>query len=137
MEFNPDDIFEARRDAESLLVDTCTIERPTGAEVIDPASHKVTRSAEPVYPIAGGSGRCRVKGARTQANPAGDGGYTFTVQGSEVHIPIDAGPAKKDDLVTMTGCPYRPDMVGTIFRVVQVERASTATIQRLRVEELT
>jgi len=56
------------------------------------------------------------------------------VQDSRVDFPVSAGPLAVDDVVTITASVLDPQLVGTVFRVVELFHKSMATAQRTRVE---
>ncbi len=129
--FTPDDILEARRDTEELMLDTCRIERQ-GASVTDPHSGVVTPSLTLVY-----QGRCKVQQTLAQSRAAEAGGAQFALQDTQVQVPVGVGPVQTDDLVTMLTSAYNPALAGNIYRVTELFEKSFQTAQRLRAEEMT
>jgi hypothetical protein len=119
------------------MTDRCKVERPTGPGTLDPATNKLTRNAELVYPLEGEDGRCEVKQAEGQATHPNSGEYRFTLQGSVVKLPIGAGPVKVNDVITMTHAEFNPALAGAVYRVVELSKQSAASAQRVRVEEVT
>jgi len=119
------------------MSDRCKVERPTGATVTDPDTGAVTRAVTLVYPVGAWDGRCEVKQSEGQANTPSSAGYRFTVQGSVVKLPVGAGPARVNDVITMLESEFDPSLPGTVYRVVEIAKASAASAQRLRVEEIT
>ena len=112
------------------MLDTCTVTRP-GEPVTDPDTGAVTPGMTDVY-----SGPCKVQQTLSQgANPEA-GGHAFTVQDSRVDFPVSAGPFLVDDVVTVTASVLDPQLVGRVFRVVELFHKSFATAQRTRVSEL-
>lgn len=120
-----------RAQAESLMIDTCTVTRP-GDPVTDPETGNVTPGSTPVY-----SGPCKVQQTISQASNPNAGGHAFTVQDSRVDFPVAAGPLMVDDVVTVTASVLDPQLAGSTYRVVELFHKSMATAQRTRVEQVT
>jgi len=117
-----------RAQAESLMLDTCTVSPVTD---VDESTGAPTLGA-PVY-----TGRCKVQASQAQeANPEA-GGATFTVQRYAVHVPVGAFVPVVDQVVTITAAALDAGLVGRKYRVVALLHKSLATSQRLTVEEVT
>ena len=123
-------VLAGRREAEALMVDACTVTRP-GGPVTDPDTGNVTPSMTPVY-----AGPCKVQQTISQASNPEAGGHAFTVQDSRVDFPVSAGPLLVDDVVTVTSSVLDPQLVGRVFRVIELFHKSFATAQRTRVSEM-
>lgn len=123
-----DAVLAGRREAEALMQDACTVQRP-GPAVTDPVTGNVAPSLTPVY-----TGRCKVQQTIAQSSSPTAGGHAFTIQDSRVDFPVSAGPLAVDDVVTVTASVLDPQLVGTVFRVVELFHKSMATAQRTRVE---
>lgn len=137
----PDEALAAGRvAAESLMVDSCIIDRP-GEPVTDPETGAVSPSYTLVYPILGweteDDGRCKVQQTLAQSSSPEAGGAVFTVQGARLDIPVGVGPVETGDRVRITGSLSSPALVGNVYRVVEIFEKSWQTAQRVRVEELT
>lgn len=126
-----DAVLAGRREAEALMLDSCTVTRP-GPVVTDPVTGAVTPSSTPVY-----AGPCKVQQTISQASSPSAGLHSFTVQDSRVDFPVAAGPLAVDDVVTITSAVLDPQLVGSVFRVVELFHKSMATAQRTRVEQIT
>lgn len=129
-----DDILRAlpvfRSEAESLMVDTCTITRP-GAPVTDPDTGEVTNPSTPVY-----TGKCKVQSKDSAtANPEA-GGAVFTVVSRQVHIPANAAEVLDGDVVTITASLLNSFTVGKQYRVAGFTPDSFDTAFRLPVKEI-
>lgn len=124
-------VLAGRRAAESLMQDTCTVERP-GEPVTDPETGEVTPSLTSVY-----TGPCKVQQTISQGSNPSAGSHAFTIQDSRVDFPVSAGPFAVDDVVTVTASALDPQLVGTVYRVAELFHKSFATAQRTRVEEVT
>ena len=134
-------VIAGRAEAELLMFDACTVDRP-GPPVTDPETGEVTPSMERIYPTpeqiaAGNPGKCKVQQTIAQSSNPTAGGHSFTVQNTRWDTPVSAGPFAVDDVVTMTGAVLDPQMVGRVYRVVELFHKSGATAQRVRVEEIT
>lgn len=122
--------LRGRLAAESLMLDACTVHRP-GAPVMNPDTGAVTASLTLVY-----TGKCKVQRTVSQASNPTAGGHSFTVQDSRVDFPVSAGPFAVSDVVTVTASTLDPQLVGRVFRVVELFHKSYATAQRTRVSEV-
>ena len=119
-----------RAEAELLMFDACTVDRP-GPPVTDPDTGAVTPALSRVY-----EGKCKVQQTIAQSSSPIAGGHSFTVQNTRWDTPVSAGPFAVDDVVTMTGAVLDPQMMGRVYRVVELFHKSGATAQRVRVEEV-
>lgn len=126
-----------REQAESMMFETCTVHRP-GAPVTDPNTGAVTPSMTLIYgPDSPEEGKCKVQQTIAQSSNPTAGGHSFTVQSTRWDTPVSAGPFLVDDVVTMTSGTLDPQLIGRVFRVVELFHKSMATAQRTRVEEVT
>lgn len=120
----------AQRAAERLMVDSCIIRYATGvttdAEGVDTPAY-----GDPVY-----AGKCRVqtKIARVQEPTAGE--HQFTLQRSELHVPVTAGPFNVNAVVEITASVVAPHLVGKVYRVAGVQPKTFESAQRLHIEEV-
>jgi hypothetical protein len=120
----------AQRAAERLMVDSCIIRNVTGfatnAEGVDTPTY-----ADPIY-----SGKCRVqtKIARVQEATAGE--HQFTLQRSELHLPVTAGPVKVNAVVEITASAVAPHLVGKVYRVAGTQPKTFESAQRVHIEEV-
>lgn len=123
-------VLEGRREAESLMLDTCTITRP-GDPVTDYNTGDVTNTSTPVY-----SGKCKVQSSNSStANPEA-GGHTFTVVSRQVHIPANAADVQDGDMVTITASRLNAFTVGKQYRVSGFTPDTFDTASRLPVKEI-
>ena len=125
-----DAVAEGRLQAELLMFDSCTVDRP-GPVVTDPDTGVVAPSLTRIY-----EGRCKVQQTIAQSSNPTAGGHSFTVQSTRWDTPVSAGPFAVNDVVTMTGAVLDPQLVGRVYRVVELFHKSGATAQRVRVEEV-
>lgn len=117
--------------AESLMIDTCIIDRP-GEAVTDPETGAVTPSYAPVY-----VGKCKVQQTLAQSASPEAGGAVYTVQGARLDVPVGVGPVETGDRVRLSTGVHNPALAGNVYRIVEIYEKSWQTAQRVRVEELT
>ena len=114
-----------RAQAESLMLDTCTVAPVTGVD---------ESTGAPTLGSAVYSGRCKVQTSQAQeANPEA-GGATYTVQRYAVHVPVGAFVPVVGHVVTITAAALDAGLVGRQYRVVALLHKTLATAQRLAVE---
>ena len=104
-----------RRMAESLMVDTVTIERATGATVLDPVDLSEVPEYAPQH-----TGKARIQ--RSNAlSPQDDvaGGFEFGVNGFIAQLPLDVTGILPGDRLTVTavGDVTDPDLLGLVGTV--------------------
>lgn len=122
--------MRGRRKAESLMIDSCLVERSTG-EVTDPVTGVVSEGWETVY-----TGVCKVQGRQAQAASPVAGGHAFTVEQLMIHLPVNA-QSRLDDRVTIVTASMDPDLVGATFRLTELARGTYRTSDRWNVEAVT
>jgi hypothetical protein len=118
-----------RAQAESMMVDACTVRRVTGELTDDDGN--VSNVYAAVY-----DGKCRVPPPTVQASTPEVGGATVTVRRQEVHFPVGAFRPAVGQVIDITGCPTDPFMVGRVFRVTDPGTGANATAYRVAVEEV-
>lgn len=124
-------LLESRADAESLMLDTCTI-GTLGAPVTDPVTDVVTTPLESsLY-----TGKAKVQGLDPQEGNPEAGGATLTVQRYRVDIPVGSYAPKIGHVVEITAARLDPNLVGRRYRVVALLHKTMATAYRLGVEEV-
>ena len=119
-----------RVQAESLMVDACTITRP-GEPVTDPDTGAVTDSMTPVY-----SGICKVQSKDSSVASADVAGASFVVVSRQVHIPAGVADVRNGDVVTVTASLLNPFGVGKRYRVEGFTPDSYETAARIPVKEI-
>lgn len=127
----PEALAAGRTVAESLMVDSCIIDRP-GEPVTDPDTGTVSPSHALIH-----EGRCKVQQTLAQSSSPEAGGAVFTVQGSRLDVPVGVGPLETGDRVRIVTAVSNPALVGNVYRIVETFEKSWQTAQRVRVEELT
>ena len=126
----PDALLQGRREAETLMVDTCTISRP-GEPVTDPDTGNVTDSMTTVY-----TGKCKVASKDSSVASPDVAGASFTVVSRQVHVPAGVADIQDGDVVTVTASLLNPFGVGKQYRVEGFEPDSFETAARLPVKIL-
>ena len=119
-----------RAQAESLMVDECTIARP-GDPVTDPDTGEVTAGEVAVY-----AGKCKVQSKDSATATPDAGGASFTVVSRQVHIPANAADVRDDDVVTITASRLNAFTVGKQYRVEGFTPDTFDTAARLPVKEM-
>lgn len=115
-----------RRRAEWLMTDTCVIDRPTGSFNWNPDTGRDEPTVERVY-----EGKCRLRQQTMYGSDQTDGGHTYTVQQTELHIPWGASYSPKiNDVAAVTGWRYP-------FRVRGLINQTHATARRMLVDAVT
>lgn len=122
--------MRGRAAAESLMRDTCVVER-RGDDVTDPVTGEVTESWETLY-----AGACKVQGRTAQAANPVAGGHAFTVEQLMIHLPVSAG-SMAGDRATVVTSNMDPDLVGLQLRLTELARGSYRTADRWNVELVT
>lgn len=122
-------LLESRADAESLMLDTCTIVR-LGEVVTNPDTGVVTPPAETtIY-----TGRCKVKAPQRANQPADVGAAIITVTPGEVHIPATGPDLMVGDVVEMTASELQSTLVGDLYKVTGPFDGTLVTARRHPVE---
>ena len=122
-------LLEGRRQAESLMVDTCRI-TSGGEPVTDPDTGEVTNERTVVY-----EGRCKVQSKAAAIQSAEAGEASFTVVSREVHIPANAAEIRDGFEVEITTSLLNSFTVGKVYRVDGFTPDSFDTAFRLPVKE--
>jgi hypothetical protein len=129
---NRDDLVaEAQAFAEEGMVDTCTIQHPTG-EATDP----VTDVVSPTYSTVYDNGPCRVQQQQPYAerNDAGQA-YQLLLR-IEVQLPMHVVGISPDDVVVM-GASRDADLIGRRFAVRDLAHKTDASSRRIQCMEIT
>jgi hypothetical protein len=122
-------LMRGRRRAESLMPDTCTIQRVTGTST-DPVTGVDTPTYSDEY-----AGRCKVQTFEPFERTPESGGHTYTEQRYSVHIPVASYAPRVGDLVTITAAAYDENLTGRAYRIVALLHKSTPTAYRLAVTD--
>lgn len=115
-------------------VDTFLCARPGQGE---PETDPDTGVVYPPAPEVVWQGKGKIKTTAPAISNPEAGGAVFTVQTMQLHIPTTAGPFSIGDTFECVASPLDPQRVGQKVRVIGLHEASTATAQRLKVEQIT
>jgi hypothetical protein len=123
--------LRGRQAAETLMTDTCTVQRATGTSTND-TTGVVTPTYSTIY-----TGKCKLQrpagGARHDEAEA-----SVVVAPLQLHLPIVGSEAVTvDDIATVTAAAMDSGLVGKVFRIDGPADASLKTARRLPVIEVT
>lgn len=107
-------LIESRADAESLMLDACTVGRP-GETTTDPGTGELVTPLTPLY-----AGKCKIKAPQRANQPVEVGGGVITITPGAVHVPAGhptIGVFEEGDVVTVTESDLGPSLVGMSFRI--------------------
>lgn len=120
---------ELREQAESRMTASCTITRPGDEVVWNPETLQNENVPVTVY-----AGRCRVRAAGQQDRAENVVDQSFMASQYILSLPVVGSEGvRRDDTVTVTGCPEDAALVGDVFRVVAESAGSQMTARRLTV----
>ena len=133
-------VLAGRAEAESLMLDTCTIDVP-GEPVTDTDTGEVTNTSTRIYPTpeqvsAGNPGKCKVQSKDSATSNPEAGEATFTVVSRQVHIPANAADVPNGAVVTMVTSRLNSFTVGKQYRVSGFTPDTFDTAARLPVKEI-
>jgi hypothetical protein len=115
-----------RAEAESLMVDTVTVVRQTGA--LDPVTFEPVGTQ--VY-----AGKAKVQTYEAFEKNADIGGGNATVQRYGVHVPVGSFAPAVNDVVTVTSAVHDPHLAGRQYVVRALLHKGLATAYRLLVDD--
>ena len=122
-------LLESRADAESLMLDTCTIIR-LGEVVTDPDTGEILPPSETtIY-----TGRCKVKAPQRANQPTEVGAAVITVTPGAVHIPATGPDLMVGDVVEVTASELQSTLVGDRYKVTGPFDGTFITARRYPVE---
>jgi hypothetical protein len=123
-----------RAQAESLMVDTCTITRPAGPPTFNADTGQYS---DPVAPLTVYTGKCRIRTRtsvlRDRITQAGEA--EVVIWPYIVAVPVTDVDVAVLDIVTITASTD-PALVGHAMRVRIANLATNATARRLDCEEI-
>jgi hypothetical protein len=123
---------EMRAEAESLMVDSCTITRGGSATTIDEDTGVVgSGSATTVY-----FGKCRLQTRNVQPNTTAAGETEYSLLAYVLQVPMSVVGVAIGDVVTVTGT-LDDDLDARRFTVTGVVHKTHLTARRLALEEVT
>lgn len=112
------------------LVDTCTIQHPTGM-----TENLVTGVGTPTYSTVY-TGPCRVQGGES-ASGQDIAEAHLAVLSPILIVPIEVVGVVEGDVVTITASRHDPELVGRVFRINGPHHKSHATARRFTCTEVT
>lgn len=118
-----------RAEAESLMVDSCTIRRVTSTGDVDDDGNPVV-TGPTVY-----AGRCKVQTYEPYEQNREVGSSSSVTQRYSIHVPVTAGPFEVGDVVTITASAEFPTTLNRTFRVEGLHEKTWQTAQRLLTDE--
>lgn len=123
---------QLRAQAESLMIDACTISGGTTSVFNEETFEYETVTAE-TY-----SGPCRLRFAATAVQDVEAAGQLLVVQRATLSLPIaTSGAVLEGHVATITACVNDPALVGRKFRIEGGHHQTFATARRFPVEEIT
>lgn len=125
----PGQLSAARVHLESMMTASCTITRPGGETVWNPETLQNENVPVTVY-----TGQCRVRAAGQQDRAENVADQSFMASQYVLSLPVVGSEGvRRDDAVTVTGCPDDAALVGDVFRVVAESAGPQMTARRLTV----
>ena len=123
-------LAELRTEAESLMLDTCKVERP--GKAVPDGRGGTTRPMTLLY-----EGKCKAQHPPQAFETTPEaGGHEFSVQSAQIHLPVGAVGARVNDVITVTASAHDPHLAGRTFRVSSPPAKSFASADRLGVVEI-
>lgn len=123
-------LAEAQAFAEEGMVDTCTIQHPTG-ETLDPVTDQVTPTYSTTY-----AGVCRIQQQQPYAERNDAGQQYQLLLRIEVQLPVRVIGIFPDDVVTIV-TSRDADLVGRKFSVRDLAHKTDASSRRIQCTEVT
>lgn len=124
-------MFEGRADAESLMLDDCTITRVDATAPFTTDANGVDHpTLVTVY-----SGKCKVQTLQAQETTPEVGGRLFTVQRARLDVPVGGYAPQVGDVATLTSGTFDEYLFNRKLRVVALLHKSMATAYRLGVTD--
>lgn len=119
-----------RQQAESLMVDTCTITRSAGNGTLNTTTGQYT----PPTPTTVYTGKCRVKANSRFDHVIQFGEQPVSLYRFTVSIPMSATTVLVDDIITINTSALDPAMPNLRLRVREPEFGSQVTARRIGCE---
>ncbi len=130
-----------RRNAESQMIDSCTVTREDPDAPIDEVTGvrpRVQVYPDPTWPDEHRLHRGPAKSQSYEGYESTPeaGGHEYTVQRYAAHFPWDAFTPQTGDVVTWTACPQSPSREGTQDRITAPFDKSMYTAIRVAVDRI-
>lgn len=122
--------LRGRRAAEAIMVDACTITRPTSTPT-NPEMGTVVVTTATIY-----TGKCRVSIAVKNARPFVVGEAQLFLIRVQLQLPVTAVNVAIDDRVLLTASTLDPELVGKTFVVRELAHGTHITSRRLQMQEI-
>lgn len=123
-------VKEGRRAAERLMVTTVTVTRTSGTPIFDEETGEYITPTVTVY-----DGKARIRQRNLTAADAEAAGQLLVTQLLTLYLPFTApGDIGTGDVVTVTGNPLDPDLIGTEYRITGTAGETAATARRFEIE---
>ena len=123
-----------RAQAESLMLDEGSAQRPTGETTYDSAQQAQVAEMDPDF---GFTSKCKIQARNVIVRTEEVGERTASLIRMELHLPVDTEPLQVGDLWTVT-TPHALSTVpaNTVYRVNGPAEGSLKTARRYEVERL-
>ena len=123
-----------RAAAGALMVDACTITRPTGppGELDPETGEREPAPTETVY-----AGKCKFQTYEPHESARRSGEHVYIEQRYHLHLPVGTSQIRVNDTVRATASVHDASLVGRTYRVAGTHHKSMATSQRLLLDEIT
>lgn len=121
-----------RRQAQSIMVDSCVILRYGLVPVTNPETGTVTPSS--VAEVYGG--QCRISQSVKNARPYTVGEAQEWLIRLQLQLPVTATGVQINDHVTIVATVLDPDLVGKTFVIREIAAGTHITSRRLQMEEI-
>jgi Family of unknown function (DUF6093) len=125
-------LARGRAAAEKLMVDACTIKRPTGTTT-DPDTADVVTSYTTLYT----NQKCRIQSRGQWGERRDVGQDSLVMQTIEVQLPITVANLAVGDVITITAATFDPALVGRELQLKDLNSETHATCRRVMATELT
>ncbi|TFD80539.1 DUF6093 family protein [Cryobacterium psychrophilum] len=129
------DIKAGQREAEKLMLTTCTITRGGGA----PVFNESTGAYDTPAPTTIYAGKCKVRLAGVSVKQVDAASQLLTIQQSILSLPVNrAGTANvaPSDTLTITANPLDLALVGKTFRIEGTHEQTYSTARRYSIERV-
>lgn len=127
-------LAQGRAAAEALMLDACTVTRPTGGPgPIDQQTGE--RGPAPTTTVY--AGPCKIQTYEPHEAAREVGAHAYIEQRYHLHVPVAVSGIRPGDTATITTAVNDSRLVGRTYRVAGLHHKSWATAQRLLIDEIT
>lgn len=124
-------LARGRQAAETLMVDACVIDRPTG-EATGPGGVISTTYGPVLY-----SGKCRMQVGNQESHGTDVGEAYRIVSRPQLQLPMTVTGLREGDRVRMTAAALDQDLVGKVYVIRDVMSKTHLTARRVTLFEVT